>query len=97
MRANGKEKGGQDRGKWHISASNIRTLLIRTMRLKCHTYYDSILLIRDTSATLTMDVTCHHLETTTRNYDKGDQSSGGETTWTYTGATRSGRGRHKTG
>ena len=41
MRANGKEKGGQDRGKWHISASNIRMLLIRTMRLKCHTYtYD---------------------------------------------------------
>ena len=29
--------------------------------------------------------------------DKGDQPSGGETTWTNTGATRSGRGLHKTG
>ena len=33
----------------------------------------------------------------TRKYDTGDQSSGGETTWTSTGATRSGRGQHKTG
>ena len=24
----------------------------------------------------------------TRKYDKGDQPSGGETTWTYSGATR---------
>ena len=29
--------------------------------------------------------------------DKGDQPSGGETTWTNTGATRYGRGHHKTG
>ncbi len=28
---------------------------------------------------------------------KGDQPSDGETTWTNTGATRSGRGQHKTG
>ena len=33
----------------------------------------------------------------TRKEDKGDQRSGGETTWTNTGATRYGRGRHKTG
>ena len=33
----------------------------------------------------------------TRKYDKGDQPSGGETTWTNTGATRNGRGQHKTG
>ena len=32
----------------------------------------------------------------TRKDDKGDQSSGGETTWTNTGGTRSGRGQHKT-
>ena len=29
--------------------------------------------------------------------DKGGQPSGGETTWTNTGATRYGRGQHKTG
>ena len=29
--------------------------------------------------------------------DKGDQPSGGETTWTNTGATRYGRGQRKTG
>ena len=34
---------------------------------------------------------------TTRRDDKGDQPSGGETTWTNTGATRYGRGQHKTG
>ena len=28
--------------------------------------------------------------------DKGDQPSGGETTWTNTGETRYGRGQHKT-
>ena len=33
----------------------------------------------------------------TRKVDKGDQLSGGETAWTNTGATRSGRGQHKTG
>ena len=33
----------------------------------------------------------------TRKDDKGDQPSGGETTWTNTGATRSDRGLHKTG
>ena len=33
----------------------------------------------------------------TRKDDKGDQPSGGEMTWTNTGATRSGRGGHKTG
>ena len=33
----------------------------------------------------------------TRKDDKGDQPSGGETTWTNTGATRYGRGQHKTG
>ena len=32
----------------------------------------------------------------TRKDDKGDQQSGGETTWTNTGATRSGRGLHTT-
>ena len=33
----------------------------------------------------------------TRNDDKGDQPSGGETTWTNTGGTRYGRWQHKTG
>ena len=33
----------------------------------------------------------------TRNDVKGNQPSGGETTWTNTGATRYGRGQHKTG
>ena len=33
----------------------------------------------------------------TRKDDEGDQPSGGETTWTNTGATRYGRGQHKTG
>ena len=33
----------------------------------------------------------------TRKDDKGDQPSGGESTWTSTGATRCGRGQHKTG
>ena len=33
----------------------------------------------------------------TRKDDKGDQPSSGETTWTNTGVTRSGRGEHKTG
>ena len=32
----------------------------------------------------------------TRTYDKGDQPSCGETSRTNTGATRSGRGQHKT-
>ncbi len=32
----------------------------------------------------------------TRKDDKGDQPSDGETTWTNTGATRYGRGQHKT-
>ena len=32
-----------------------------------------------------------------RKDDKGDQPSGGETTWTNTGATRYGRGQRKTG
>ena len=32
-----------------------------------------------------------------RKDDKGDKPSGGETTWTNTGATRYGRGQHKTG
>ena len=47
-----------------------------------------------------MDLACHHLETITimtRKDDKGDQPSGGETTWTNTGATRYGRGQNKTG
>ena len=33
----------------------------------------------------------------TRKDDNGNQPSGGETTWTTTGATRYGRGQHKTG
>ena len=33
----------------------------------------------------------------TRKDVKGDQPSGGKTTWTNTGATRYGRGQHKTG
>ena len=33
----------------------------------------------------------------TRKDDKGDQPSGGETTWTNTGAIRCGRGQDKTG
>ena len=33
----------------------------------------------------------------TRKDVKGDQPSGGETTWTNTGATRYGTGQHKTG
>ena len=32
----------------------------------------------------------------TRKDDKGDQPSGGETTWTNNGATRYGRGQNKT-
>ena len=40
-----------------------------------------------------MDIACHHLET--RKYDKGNQQSDGETIWTNTGPTRSGRGHHK--
>ena len=32
-----------------------------------------------------------------RKDDKEDKPSGGETTWTNTGATRSDRGQHKTG
>ena len=49
-----------------------------------------------------MDLACHHLgDHTTRKYDKGDQPSGGETTWTNrsfpTGAIRSGRGQRKIG
>ena len=46
-----------------------------------------------------MDLARHHLETIimTRKDVKGDQPSGGETTWTNTGATRYGRGQHKTG
>ena len=40
---------------------------------------------------------CHHLETImTRKDDKGDQPSGGETTRTNTGGTRSDRGQHNT-
>ena len=34
--------------------------------------------------------------TMTRKNDKGEQPSGGETTWTNTGVTRYGRGQHKT-
>ena len=33
----------------------------------------------------------------TRKDDKGDQQSGGETTWTNTRGPRSGRGLHRTG
>ena len=45
-----------------------------------------------------MDLACYHLETTmTRKGDEGDQPSGGETAWTNTGASRSGRGQHKAG
>ena len=45
-----------------------------------------------------MDLACHHLETImTGKYDRGDQPSGGETTWVNTGATRYGRGQHNTG
>ena len=33
----------------------------------------------------------------TREDDKGDQPSSGETTWTNTGARRYGRGQHNTG
>ena len=33
----------------------------------------------------------------TRKYEKGEQPSGGEMTWTNTGATRYGTGQHKTG
>ena len=47
-----------------------------------------------------MDLARHHLETIiimTRKDDKDDQPSGGETTWTNTGAKRYGRGQHKTG
>ena len=44
------------------------------------------------------DLACHHLETIRQEIDdKGDQTSGGETIWTFTGATRYGRGRHKKG
>ena len=47
-----------------------------------------------------MNLAFYHLESgdhTTRKDDKGDQPSGGETTWTNTEATWSGRGQHKTG
>ena len=44
-----------------------------------------------------MDLACRHLYTIMRGKDdKGDQPSGGQTTWTNTGATRYGRGQHKT-
>ena len=44
-----------------------------------------------------MDLACHHMETIRREkYENGDQPSGGETTWTNTGATRSDRGQHNT-
>ena len=44
-----------------------------------------------------MDLACHDLDTImTRKDDKGDQPSGEETKWTNTGATRYGRGQHKT-
>ena len=33
----------------------------------------------------------------TRKEDRGDQPIGRETTWTNTGATRSGKGQHNTG
>ena len=33
----------------------------------------------------------------TKKDDKGDQPSGGETTWTNIGMTRYDRGQHKTG
>ena len=33
----------------------------------------------------------------TKKTRKGDEPSGGETTWTKNGATRYGRGQHKTG
>ena len=45
----------------------------------------------------TMDLACHHLETMARKDDMGEQPSDGETTWTNTGETRYGRGKHKTG
>ena len=54
---------------------------------------------RQTGATLQipMDLACHHMETIRREkYENGDQPSGGETTWTNTGATRSDRGQHNT-
>ena len=34
-----------------------------------------------------MNLACHHLETIMTRKDKGDQPSGGETTWTNSGAT----------
>ena len=44
-----------------------------------------------------MDLARHHLEAImTRKDVKRDQPSGGETTWTNTGATRYGRRQHKT-
>ena len=39
----------------------------------------------------------YYVHDMTRKDVKGDQPSGGETTWTNTGATRYGRGQHKTG
>ena len=46
-----------------------------------------------------MDLACHHAlgDHMTGKDDKGDQPSGGETTWTNTGVTRYGRGQHNTG
>ena len=45
-----------------------------------------------------MDLACHHLGDHMTGKDvRGNQPSGGETTWTNTGATRYGRGQHKTG
>ena len=47
-----------------------------------------------------MDLARHRMETIqimTKKDDKTDQPSGGETTWTNTGATRYGRGHHTTG
>ena len=45
-----------------------------------------------------MDLARHHLyhHNVMTIKDKGAQPSGGETTWTKTGATRYGRGQHKT-
>ena len=45
-----------------------------------------------------MNLAFHHADAImTSSDDKGDQPCGGETTWTNTGAARSGRGQDKTG
>ena len=62
----------------------------------CKLLLEDIIRLAQKRFTLLWRVTYLHSFPHTSNDDKGDQPSGEETTWTNTGATRSGRGQHKT-